>query len=248
MQIRAQAIVEGQPVVGTTCWDRLWSSGLVGKELDQLSLQMLDILSNAMDRWQNTEVLEAGSGTGRISLSLRPLGARVTLVDKSDDALGLAKQFSRGGNTSFIRGDLLCLPFAKESFDLTWNGGVLEHLNDEDLEIAVAEMSRVTKRTGLLVAFCPNRKCLPYRIGKAILERRGKWPYGYEEPITSLVDQFSRHGVNLVSEYDLGIVRGFTFLPGGSSKRILRALSRIEPFLRFMRIPGYLVVSIGRRS
>lgn len=231
---------------GTTCWDQLWSTAEPGAGLDSLSLALENILVRLRPSWTSSSILEAGCGSGQISLRLARRGAKVNLLDLSREALRLAHRLREGTEATLVRGDLLSLPFARESFDLTWNAGVLEHLTADNQDRAISEMARVTRRGGYIVSFNPNRASVPYRIGKRFQERNGTWRYGYEEPIRSLASFFTRHTVVLLREYDIGIGRSFSFLPG-IPRRVVRTLDRVEPVLRFIGTRGYLVVSIGQR-
>lgn len=224
-------------------WDHIWTTEGTGKDLDRLSTSMLGVLTSLYPSWGCTRVLEAGSGTGRISIELAKQGAAVSLLDMSGVALERARAFAQGLGVDLICGDLLRLPFASGQFGLTWNGGVLEHLSARELDIAVSEMARVTRPGGYVVAFNPNRASVPYRIGKRLQERRGAWIYGYEDPVRSLAKPYRKNGIRLLSESDLGVAQGFSFIPG--VRRGLRVLERAERPLRFLGLRGYLVASIG---
>ncbi len=228
------------------CWDQVWSRSGIGEELDPLSAKVAETLRGLREDWEGTTVLEAGCGTGRISLELAKHGATVCLLDISSEALRIAAGPARKVGATLVAGNLLRLPFAKGSFDLTWNGGVLEHLRTQELDRAVSEMARVTKHGGLIVSLNPNRQSLPYRAGKRLLERRGAWLYGYEEPIRTLEGPFMHHGIELETEFDMGVAHAFSFfteLP----RRARRSLARVEAVLRILGARGYLLVSVGRK-
>src|SRR3990170_4574036 len=185
-----QGHVFHEPLGQAGCWDDLWSSSHVTTQLDSLSQSVISILLGLRSSWKDVLLLEAGSGSGRISLQLAALGARVHLLDMCLEALRLASRQGGGTKCDLIQGNLLKLPFADESFDIAWNGGVLEHLDSLELEHAIGEMARVTKPAGFVVSFNPNRKSVAYRLGKRLHERRGTWRYGFEEPVRSLASNF----------------------------------------------------------
>ena len=66
-------------------WDALWSRQ-VSYAWDPLSQTVYEFLTPYVLSLQGTKILEAGSGTGKISLRLAEGGAAVTLVDYSSQA------------------------------------------------------------------------------------------------------------------------------------------------------------------
>ena len=52
-----------------------------------------------------------------------------------------------------IAGDVACLPFADDSFDLVWSSSTFEHLPRQ--EETLREMSRVTRRNGYVFIGVP---------------------------------------------------------------------------------------------
>ncbi len=107
-------------------------------------------------------VLDAGIGTGALSLSLaRLLGGRVRLdgIDISPRMLFEARHaFAKEGLGVALRlGDLRDLPYEDESFDVVMLGHVVEHLPNP--QAALAEVRRVL-RPGGRVLVCITRRSL----------------------------------------------------------------------------------------
>lgn len=96
-------------------------------------------------------VLDAGCGPGRFTLELQRLGAHVTALDMSPVQLELLRQ--RVPDVETHVGDITDLSrFADDTFDVTvCYGGPLSYLLDH-AERAVAELARVTKSGGHLIA------------------------------------------------------------------------------------------------
>jgi len=100
-------------------------------------------------------VLDAGSGTGIVTMSLLDSGfkpKRVVALDLSYNSLRISReQFAkkrRYSNIDGVQGNILTLPFAENTFDMVMTCGVLEYVNiDEGLK----ELSRVLKPNGKLV-------------------------------------------------------------------------------------------------
>ena len=87
-----------------------------------------------------TSVLEIGCGTG-IDLRLFPDSFKVYGLDLNEKALEIAKEkFPRG---EFKKGTISELPFDDSSIDFVFTHQLLNYLDDDILEKAVAEMYRV---------------------------------------------------------------------------------------------------------
>ena len=100
-------------------------------------------------------VLDAGSGTGIVTMSLLDSGfrpKRVVALDLSYNSLRLSReQFAkkkRYSNIEGVQGNILTLPFAENTFDMVMTCGVLEYVNLDD---GLKELSRVLKPNGKLV-------------------------------------------------------------------------------------------------
>jgi ubiquinone/menaquinone biosynthesis C-methylase UbiE len=104
----------------------------------------------------NAQILDAGCGTGLLTLALlrtlaRP--AQITAIDLSTSSLHKARQAVAGAlqgrshRVSFLQANLLSLPFADETFDFIATSGALEYVS---LREGLGELSRVLKRGGYL--------------------------------------------------------------------------------------------------
>lgn len=104
-------------------------------------------------RWcdlSGAAVLDVGGGPGYFADAFRAAGASYAGVDP--DVGELTARGEVGTNTVCASG--LCLPFADESFDLTYSSNVLEHVSDP--EAMAREMVRVTKAGGtVLISWTP---------------------------------------------------------------------------------------------
>jgi 2-polyprenyl-3-methyl-5-hydroxy-6-metoxy-1,4-benzoquinol methylase/GT2 family glycosyltransferase len=232
-------------------WDQLWT-GKVSYEWDPLSQAIYEAIVVRVKGTSSKNMMEAGSGTGKISLRFANEGADITLVDYSEQALLNSREAFRQMNLtgSFVLSDIRSMNIPDNSFDTTWNAGVLEHFSFEERVNILKEMARVTKPEGLVLVLVPNAKCLPYRVGKAFAETNGTWMYGIEEPVMSLQEEFDQCGISLVEETDIGFMNSLDFLdfiPDAHSvkKRIgdwFEGLSSSEKSL----FPGYLLLSVGK--
>lgn len=117
------------------------------------------------------KILEAGSGAGKDSLVLKHPNLKITLLDISEEALKVARVYTKGfgkKNVKYICHDLFNPPFKKEVFDLTWNIGTLEHYSKNKIKEAINEMVRVTKKGGFVIVGMPNPKSLVFKKAKIL--------------------------------------------------------------------------------
>jgi SAM-dependent methyltransferase len=89
--------------------------------------------------------LDAGCGTGALSLALAPNVAEVVGIDTRADYLE-AGRAAAPENVRFLEGDVTALPFGYASFDLACCHRVLHHVRRP--ELAVSELVRVTRPGG----------------------------------------------------------------------------------------------------
>jgi ubiquinone/menaquinone biosynthesis C-methylase UbiE len=94
--------------------------------------------------------VDVGTGTGMLAFALAPLVREVVGVDLVPEMLEHARRAAPDyPNTAFLEGDALALPFADGEFDLAVTSRTLHHVTRP--ELAIAEMTRVTKLGGRLL-------------------------------------------------------------------------------------------------
>lgn len=140
----------------------LHSAEYFGKTRDHWWNQ--DFLGLMAQRWRFEsvrELLDVGTGVGHWARALScvlPTEARITGVDREpvwvEKANESAASWGPAGRYRCVAGDMHALPFADESFDCVTCQTVLIH--SADPARALAEMVRVTRPGGLVVAVEPN--------------------------------------------------------------------------------------------
>jgi ubiquinone/menaquinone biosynthesis C-methylase UbiE len=251
-------------------WDKAFSNAqsikrsklrlLIKKAIKQFSISRIvsEILIKEIGNVKGKEILEAGSGTGQVSLELAKLGANVTLLDVSFSAIILSKQLfvDLSPKGQFICASIFDIPFDNESFDVVWNAGVLEHFYESQQEIALTEMCRVLKKGGLLITLNPYDGGSIYKFAKQYAEKHKLWDVGYEKPISTLKD-ICEHidGLEFIEEYSRGFLIQFVFF---------KHLFSFNPFIlktyilfceivnkicwSLNRFPGYLLITVCCRK
>lgn len=105
----------------------------------------------------DSKVLDAGCGTGLVTLAFHSAGYRpgeTFALDLSFKSLEVAKEQFEDDDIVAVRkvkpiqGNLLSMPFENGSFDLVLTCGALEYV---PLDEGIAELARVLKKDGLLV-------------------------------------------------------------------------------------------------
>jgi ubiquinone/menaquinone biosynthesis C-methylase UbiE len=170
-------------------WINLWkttkfSSLPLWEDLCELVYNLLRALLS-MDV-KNKNVLEAGSGTGRISLRLATEGANVLLLDISPAAIRFSKRAFKSLHLSglFVVGDIFHLPFKESALDIVWNSGVLEHYGSSEQKKAFDEALRVLRKQGSCVIIVPNNAAPIYNFFRKLDIKTGRWKFGSEEPMS----------------------------------------------------------------
>ena len=122
--------------------------------------QMLDDLETDLVRRhaRGGDVLEVGCGTGLILERVTEFAAYATGIDISAGMLEKAQ--ARG--LPVAQGLATALPYKDESFDCTYSFKVLPHV--ENIKLALAEMARVTRVGGTVLAEFYNPRSLRYLI------------------------------------------------------------------------------------
>ncbi|MCK4545953.1 MAG: class I SAM-dependent methyltransferase [Candidatus Eisenbacteria sp.] len=243
-----------EPPLGQAGWDRYWRDcpELAGK-LTSVDAAVLRVLQEWCGPLQSRSLLEAGSGSGKISRVLALEGARTCLVDLSNQAIRLSRESFRqkGALGSFLRASILQFPFGDNCFDIVWNEGVVEHFDANTRKQIVGEMARVCRQGGWVVTFAPYAGAHLYRLGKWYAERRGTWAFGREEPLPTMEPEFLAAGLTVAREETIGFwgqVHFLSYIP------VVRVIPRLTAWMesglgvldRFL--PGYFLVTAARKG
>lgn len=112
--------------------------------------QNIDDISHSLPRVEGTDILDAGSGTGNLSILLRKRGADVVSFDFSRSAI--EKHLLKDPTASVVEGSLEhSLPFPDSSFDTVCCISVLFTLTQSGCRSALREFNRVLRPGGSVI-------------------------------------------------------------------------------------------------
>lgn len=135
------------------------------------------------DDLKGKKILEIGCGTGVNSVLMASLGAKVSVMDFSKEALDVVKVLAKGLDIEYIHRDMFTSDLENE-FDVVHSEGVVEHYLMPRRQEVLDVHTRAARRGGKVLIIVPNARCVPYRIGKKFADATGRWIYGNEYPYT----------------------------------------------------------------
>ena len=94
---------------------------------------------------RSTRILEVGSNIGLQLSLLQKMGFQdLHGIELSRYAVGIARR--RAKDISFLRGSVLDLPFPDRHFDLVFTSGLLIHINPGEINTAISEIHRCSRK------------------------------------------------------------------------------------------------------
>jgi SAM-dependent methyltransferase len=139
------------------CFDRGDVFGLSFTDTARYFLSSLGVTEAGL---RGAKVLDAGTGSGRIPISLGHAGCRIYAVDIHESLALVALAARDVDNAYFFRADLLNLPFRNDCFDIAWSSGVIHHT--PDAARALASLARKVKPGGRLFVSVYGKDLHPY--------------------------------------------------------------------------------------
>jgi len=128
---------------------------LLRNESDMAFKRRVPILLGYLELKDGDRILDCGCGMGFYLKALSVLGEYELFgLDSDRKPLDFARK-ELGGAAALVRGDILALPYADESFDKAIMAEVLEHLEDDGQ--GAREVWRVLRPGGVLALSVPHR-------------------------------------------------------------------------------------------
>ena len=111
-------------------------------------------LINLVKKYSDKNIIECGSGTSVVSIYLATLGYNVTAIDIEDNVIKLAKSLAKdyykavdnyNSQINFVKKSIFDLGYEKDSFDVAFSNGVLEHFSDDEIIQIIKQQLFVAK-------------------------------------------------------------------------------------------------------
>jgi len=169
-------------------------------------------------------ILDVASGFGQDAIALSVQGAHVIGAEPSARMTAWARLKSAdadGPLPRWVRGWSDALPFADGSFDASFCKGAIDHFDCPGT--AIAEMARVTRRSGRVVLAIANFDSLSCRTARTLDDVRegvlGRAPERGRRHYDVPADHFTRYELNLMREQaschlELEVVEGVSLAWG----------------------------------
>ena len=115
-------------------------------------------LINLVKKYADKNIIECGSGTSVVSIYLATLGYDVTAIDIEDNVIKLAKSLAKDYYNTldnckpkliFEKKSIFELGYEKDSFDVAFSNGVLEHFSDDEI-IEIIKQQLFTAKTTIV--------------------------------------------------------------------------------------------------
>jgi ubiquinone/menaquinone biosynthesis C-methylase UbiE len=175
-----------------------WNDELIAPEIKQFA------------GGENTMVLDAACGSGRITFTLVPATAFSVLTDISDTAIQLCRKNSelhKQGRMkpAIVQSSIVNLPFKQNCFDLVVNIGTIHYFDDNERDVIMSEFHRVLKNGGKLLITVPYQKAYIFRLGMWYAKKTGQWEMVGERTVDSINTLIKQcPGMKLIREFSGG--------------------------------------------
>lgn len=186
--------MRARDVEDPTDWDRHWRAEPLDPAAADAEARTPrwwaqdELVRERFGSFSDVRAVELGAGRGLNGLLFARAGADVTLLDVSELPLEQARHLfaAHGVEPRTVVGDVFDLPpEVRGTFDVAMSYGLAEHFLGERRGRVVAAHLDALRPAGLALIGVPNRHAPVYRAWKGVMQRRGTWTLGTEEPYSA---------------------------------------------------------------
>jgi len=199
-------------------WDSFWAVHASSNDLfHQLLWRIRFLFSSAYAHWmaettgklESARLLEVGCGSARTLHYLDRIYTKSSCyaLDLSPQAIDVVREISPGFLTGVASATEL--PLVKDSFDVSFSIGLIEHFTREVAAQMVSEKIRVTRPGGLVGIVVPWQSSVYNLIVRKAFGKH--WPFGDENPFhrRELAEFMGQLGL---SDIKIHVIYGSTLL------------------------------------
>jgi ubiquinone/menaquinone biosynthesis C-methylase UbiE len=199
---------------GDAIWDEIAETYAIGIERTTAGRLKRDLPERLAG--PDARVLDVGAAKGEHLRSLRSLDRLLVGVDRST---GMIREGARRDHVRLALGDGTALPFRDDTFDVVYSFSTL--LLVPDIASAIAEMARVTRPGGFVVADLAGRWNLSVHAWRWWYRKRGVEPvHGFSRAEADALLQ--RNGLSVVESHASGFLDQWRYIP------LVRRISPID--------------------
>jgi ubiquinone/menaquinone biosynthesis C-methylase UbiE len=153
-------------------WNAFWKGffdkgDVFGLNFQDTAQYFLSSTGFRRNELKDLKILDAGTGSGRIPISLQNTGCHVYAVDIHESLSVVSERFAENRAVHFFRADLLQLPFKDQVFDIAWSSGVIHHT--PDAAKAFASIARKVKPGGRMFVSVYGTDLHHYRMFRHLM-------------------------------------------------------------------------------
>jgi|TARA_B110000211_G_C13980605_1_gene509206 ubiquinone/menaquinone biosynthesis C-methylase UbiE len=143
-------------------------------------------LNFPLKKIKNLKVLDAGCGPGRFTYVLGSYQPKkIYGLDLSSENIKIANKVFKRKNIQYLQGNVLKLPFKKESFDFVYSSGVIHHTSN--FKKGLKELIRVSKKNGYIYLYIYADGGIYWRARATMNKIMKKIPQSYTQKVLDLI-------------------------------------------------------------
>jgi ubiquinone/menaquinone biosynthesis C-methylase UbiE/uncharacterized protein YbaR (Trm112 family) len=195
-------------------WNGLFDRGDVfGLQFDETAHYFMRSLGIDRGALRGKTVLDAGTGSGRVPMSIHDAAGRIFAVDMHSGITGVAGLLARFPSVHVVQANLLKLPFRDQFFDIVWSSGVLMYAPDAS-EVFRA-IARKVRPGGRLFISVYGKDVNHYRMFRHLM------PWAHKLPLPALYALTAALAIPLYVGFNSMLWAVRTFRKGPGPHRML---------------------------